>query len=645
MKKWVVMCSVASVLLAMSTAVFAEPVTVTLSEGDVSYDNTVKSGFEKSGSTITWFQPYKFEVKGDAPDAVAMGYPKGGELTLEYTITSATLTIVANGVSPVAGYGPNPQRDSVSRSDKKTGPWTAIVEPGPVYLKAASTFWGDSTTTIDLAGADGWLNGKDGYYTQVKVTDGSSNQNDTVKSSKLQVKAHYVYKYTFTPKKVVFVSAMHLATPDPNDPNAPSVASDQGFVDALKAAWYDVDYTAGDVAGTSYWEVLDPNKMAVLQAADLIIIGRDCNSGGVSSNADEIAFWNGLQTPVMLMSSYIAANNRWKWINSNSQDARKAYYLLRAVDVANPIFAGVTFDMNDVDPNTIVIDPNDPNSAPVIVNDIVQWYDPNAASGYASFINSNDAGNGSALALRPDNGNLLVAEWLPGLPFYATAGQIAGGHRMFFNAGTQEISGQKTNWGVMNLNDVGTKIFLNAVEYMTIPVPLPVPLVNASFEQPGTEKIKGWNGEGIAGTPAVDIPGWASDIDPNVVVADSGVETGYGATDGLWTAFLMGADPAVWQNTGFLIAAEDVFELKVDARNTWQGTTLRMTLYYLDADLRVPAATADVTVTDAMQTFALPFNAADLPACVGKEIGIEFDNVTTEGQSWIGLDNVRLTVK
>jgi len=130
-----------------------------------------------------------------------------------------------------------------------------------------------------------------------------------------------------------------------------------------------------------------------------------------------------------------------------------------------------------------------------------------------------------------------------------------------------------------------------------------------------------------------------------VVVADSGVETGYGATDGLWTAFLMGADPAVWQNTGFLIAAEDVFELKVDARNTWQGTTLRMTLYYLDAGLRVPAATADVTVTDAMQTFALPFNAADLPACVGKEIGIEFDNVTTEGQSWIGLDNVRLTVK
>jgi hypothetical protein len=28
---------------------------------------------------------------------------------------------------------------------------------------------------------------------------------------------------------------------------------------------------------------------------------------------------------------------------------------------------------------------------------------------------------------------------------------------------------------------------------------------------------------------------------------------------------------------------------------------------------------------------------------VGKMIGVEFDNVTTEGESWIGLDNVRLS--
>ncbi len=112
--------------------------------------------------------------------------------------------------------------------------------------------------------------------------------------------------------------------------------------------------------------------------------------------------------------------------------------------------------------------------------------------------------------------------------------------------------------------------------YLIARTPIAVAVENASFELPGTEKIKGWNGEGVAGTPAVDVPGWASDT----AVADSGVETGYTATDGEWTAFLKGADPSVWQLTNYAIEAEDVFELQVDARNTWQGTTLRMIIFY-----------------------------------------------------------------
>src|SRR4030042_763433 len=144
MKRSVMMCLMASVLLAMSTAVFAAPVTVTLSSGELSYDKTVSSGFTKSGATITWFQPYVFEPA--APDPVAMGYPEGGTITLESKITSATLTIVANGVSPITGMGPDPQRDSVSRGSSSSGPWSAIVAPGPVYLKPAAGYYLDSTT-------------------------------------------------------------------------------------------------------------------------------------------------------------------------------------------------------------------------------------------------------------------------------------------------------------------------------------------------------------------------------------------------------------------------------------------------------------------------------------------------------------------
>ncbi len=167
------------------------------------------------------------------------------------------------------------------------------------------------------------------------------------------------------------------------------------------------------------------------------------------------AAWNGVKSPLMLMSSYIAANNRFKWLNSSSQDARKVYYDLKALDPSHPLFEGVT------------LDPNDPNN-------VVQWYDPNAASGYASFINTADAGSGKVLAVRPDNGNILIAEWPARQETYAGSGQVPADRRMFFNAGTQEVSGQKTNWGVMNLNAEGQKIFLNAVAYLLTP-PVEVP--------------------------------------------------------------------------------------------------------------------------------------------------------------------------
>jgi len=166
-----------------------------------------------------------------------------------------------------------------------------------------------------------------------------------------------------------------------------------------------------------------------------------------------------------------------------------------------------------------------------------------------------------------------------------------------------------------------------------------VSVENFSFELPGTEKIKGWNGEGVSDTPAVDIPGWSSDT----VVVDSGVETGFGATDGEWTAFLMSGDPSVWQLTDHTISSSNVLELKVDARITWAATAMQMTLYYDDNGARIPAATNEVTLTDDMQEYILSLTAADVPESVGKKIGIEFSNASS-GDSWIGLDNVRLVL-
>jgi hypothetical protein len=68
---------------------------------------------------------------------------------------------------------------------------------------------------------------------------------------------------------------------------------------------------------------------------------------------------------------------------------------------------------------------------------------------------------------------------------------------------------------------------------------------------------------------------------------------------------------------------------------------MQMTLYYDDNGVRIPAATGEVILTDDMQEYTLSLPAADVPESVGKKIGIEFSNVSS-GDSWIGLDNVRL---
>ncbi len=168
----------------------------------------------------------------------------------------------------------------------------------------------------------------------------------------------------------------------------------------------------------------------------------------------------------------------------------------------------------------------------------------------------------------------------------------------------------------------------------------PVVVDNFSFEQPGTGKIKGWNGEAGA-----DVPGWASDGQ----AVDSGVESDWpGHTDGLWTAFIMQGDPSIYNLTGHAIAAGEVFTLQVDARDNWTDGTadLMISLYYDLAGVRntVASSTFTLDAADVWMTYSLTFAANDTPAAIGNLIGIEIDNVSPSISSWQGLDNVRLDV-
>lgn len=157
------------------------------------------------------------------------------------------------------------------------------------------------------------------------------------------------------------------------------------------------------------------------------------------------------------------------------------------------------------------------------------------------------------------------------------------------------------------------------------------PLVwNPSFELPGTVKQKSFEG----------VVGWTS---LEGAVSDSGVETGWGATDGEWTAFLMGGDPGVYQVTQHVIGADDIIQLSVDAKDNWAATTLLIELAYIDGDGAImPASSANIALTGDMVTSTVVLVAADVPDAVGKELVILLDNVTEAAASWLGLDNVSI---
>jgi hypothetical protein len=165
-----------------------------------------------------------------------------------------------------------------------------------------------------------------------------------------------------------------------------------------------------------------------------------------------------------------------------------------------------------------------------------------------------------------------------------------------------------------------------------------IPVENFSFEQPGTGKIATWD------NPANDIPGWFT-TGPNV---DSGVESDWpGSTHGAWAGFLYNRDAAVYNQTGHAIGPNDIFTLRVDARENWSSTgpaVLSIGFFYESGGNLVPLGSTSVDPALAWSEFTFEFDAGAVPAAFGQPLGIALQNLTVLGDSWIGVDNVRLSV-
>jgi hypothetical protein len=183
--------------------------------------------------------------------------------------------------------------------------------------------------------------------------------------------------------------------------------------------------------------------------------------------------------------------------------------------------------------------------------------------------------------------------------------------------------------GLMNATyDVTTGYV--AFDDFRIDVPLAIGVLNPSFEADG-QVIQG-------GTPK----NWTGNLPGN-----SGVATGSSsATDGTYF-FWQGNGSVLDQTTSEVIAAADVtYVLKVDVRNSWQGSP-KISLYYDNGGAHVELGSASlpangdtwpgpVTLELAVKTTA---------ESVGMKLGIELSLANYPGNYWSEFDNVRLTLR
>jgi hypothetical protein len=374
----------------------------------------------------------------------------------------------------------------------------------------------------------------------------------------------------------------------------------------------------------------------LVNAADLVIQSRSCASGSFQNAA--ATTWNTKVTaPMMLMSGYTLRKSRLGFTAGETIPDTTGPVRL-AGDPNHPIFAGVKLTDGVMDSNFAGI-VTYPDGKTIARGISVNTDAPNAEGKVLATIAAASSAAGPA-------GGMMIGEWQAGAMLtHVSVTEALAGRRMVFMSGSREANGVNSETaGQFDLTADGARIFVNSVLYMMAPPPKPVAIevANFSFEEPNQGKIKGWNGEGIGGTPAVDIPGWVSDGP----VVDSGVETGWTPTDGVYTAFIKDKDPMVYQTTGYVIKAGDTFTLTADARNTWQATKMTMILYYDIEGMVIPMATSDWTLNDAYTTFTLAFKVIDAEP-VGSKVGVAFTNSTgrADGQAWMGLDNVHLTVK
>jgi hypothetical protein len=237
-------------------------------------------------------------------------------------------------------------------------------------------------------------------------------------------------------------------------------APDKAYTDLLAANGYNV---------TRYVTTGTPDP-AVLNAADLVIIGRSVNSGHYQ-NASATA-WNNIAAPIINMAGYTLRSNRLGFVTASTTPVDITNNITLTVsNPAHPIFAGIPLTGGTMDNPFAGLASYPPEvTAANPPRGISISPDPANANGTV-LATVSAAGNGPA-------GAMVIAEWPAGAQVTHAGGALTdtlAGRRLVFLSGSREgdtISSQTA--GLFDLTADGTQMFLNAVEYMLHPEPYKV---------------------------------------------------------------------------------------------------------------------------------------------------------------------------
>jgi hypothetical protein len=272
---------------------------------------------------------------------------------------------------------------------------------------------------------------------------------------------------------IAFVS-FHPGAPSTNAGNFLfTQPPDVGYTQALTAAGHNVTRVVTQDAP------LTAEKLAVLAASDLIIIGRSVASAHYQQAAEQL-FWNTTTTkPVIHMGGFAirggtgGGSRLGLYTNETLVDSTTPIKLI-ATNPSHPIFAGVSLDGSNTMVNNyanIMTLPHAPNTT----QRGISIGTPIAAGGQIL---------GTVAAGDPTAGGTVIALFPPGTTMASNPNSVSAGYKLMFLSGSREAADQMlpnppgptgTNAetaGIFDLTQDGSRMFLNAVNFMlAIPEP------------------------------------------------------------------------------------------------------------------------------------------------------------------------------